>query len=231
MPGVEGGEPRLISQISINCSYILFIGTTPNPLGICLGSQDLDFSPHVWVTSASSTGFPQSCPYLVPPITESPESHLVDARWGWGDIWPHIHSSGCSAPSTMRRAAPICPRGCCGFVHICPRMSGAKFQTLEIQAATSTEGGTGTEQVCISACLSNPATLPCRGAIPFSPSNHREALSCNVPSLPQRQMLQAWQEAALLWVLCALPCLGKVASSFCPAHEAHWVQWADYLSP
>lgn len=47
MPGVEGGEPRLISQISINCSYILFIGTTPNPLGICLGSQDLDFSPHV----------------------------------------------------------------------------------------------------------------------------------------------------------------------------------------
>ena len=72
------------------------------------------------------------------------------------------------------------------------------------------------EQVCITTLLLCPV-----GAIPFSPSSHREALSCNVPSLPQGQSLQAQQEAALPWALCILSCLGKDASSFCPAHEAH----------
>lgn len=122
----------------------------------------------------------------------------------------------------MKVAVPSFPRGGSCFVHICPGMSVAKFQTLECQAATTAEGGSSTEQVCTTACLSNPATLPCHGTIPFSPSNHREALACVVPSLPQEiRCCRLGRRLSLLWVLYTLPCLGKDTSPFCPAHKAH----------
>lgn len=75
-----------------------------------------------------------------------------------GEAWESYSSEG-SAPSTMRIAARICLRGCSGFAHICPRMSSAKFQTVESQAATVLkEALAWSRSVSVPACQT---LLPC----------------------------------------------------------------------